>query len=82
MKTSGSSYLKQIETLAIESVLRQKSLKTFTAQELKNYYEYGLVESMDPDDFNVKFRGPLKERWESLCPEFFNWFNRNRKSLS
>ena len=55
-------------------------IKDIYGSRIENYYEYGLVESMDPDDFNVKIES-LKERWESLCPEFFNLFNRNRKSL-
>ena len=35
-----------------------------------NYYEYGLVESINPEDFNAKLQS-LQDRWDSLCPGFF-----------
>ena len=44
-----------------------------------NVYEYGLAEALDEDDFNIKLQS-LKDRWESLCPGFFNWFKKTRVS--
>ena len=35
---------------------------------------------MDIEDFNVKLDS-LQTKWESLCPNFFNWFFSKRKSL-
>jgi len=40
--------------------------------------EYGLAEAKDMEDFNVKLVS-LKERWESLCPNFYDWFLKRRK---
>ena len=45
----------------------------------RNVYEYGLAEALDEDDFNIKLQS-LKDRWESLCPGFFNWFKKTRVS--
>ena len=44
-----------------------------------NVYEYGFAEALDEDDFNVKLQS-LKDRWESLCPGFFDWFKKTRVS--
>ena len=38
---------------------------------IENFYKYGLVESMDPDDFKMKLES-LKDCWSILCPDFFN----------
>ena len=46
----------------------------------ENYYEYGLADATDENDFCVKLES-LKDRWESLCPNFFQWFLSKRKSL-
>ena len=44
-----------------------------------NVYEYSIAEALDEDDFNVKLQS-LKDRWESLCPGFFDWFKKTRVS--
>ena len=44
-----------------------------------NVYEYGFAEALDKDDFNVKLQS-LKDRWESLCPGFFDWFKKTKVS--
>ena len=44
------------------------------------YYEYGLAESYDTDDFNTKLIS-LEEKWEVLIPGFYGWFDNNRKTL-
>ena len=44
-----------------------------------NVYEYGFAEALDEDGFNVKLQS-LKDRWESLCPGFFDWFKKTRVS--
>ena len=45
-----------------------------------NYYEYGIAEANDAEDFTAKLES-LQSRWEVLCPGFFAWFNVKRKSL-
>ena len=44
-----------------------------------NAYEYGLAEALDGDDFTIKLQS-LKDRWESLCPGFFDWLKKTRVS--
>ena len=41
--------------------------------------EYGLAEALDGDDFTIKLQS-LKDRWESLCPGFFDWLKKTRVS--
>ena len=55
-------------------------IKDIYGSKVANFYEYGIVESIDPDDFNTKLDS-LEDRWESLCAEFHQWFVRKRKSL-
>ena len=35
-----------------------------------NFYEYGIVEAIDPDDFKAKLDS-LEDRWEALCQGFY-----------
>ena len=51
-------------------------IKDIYGSKVDNYYEYGLAESIDSEEFDVK---SLKDRWESLCPGFFNWSVARRK---
>ena len=44
------------------------------------YYEYGLADASDQNDFEVKLMS-LEQRWESLCPGFYNWFVQKRKQF-
>ena len=42
--------------------------------------EFGLADSATADDFESRLAS-LKERWDSLCPEFHGWFTAKRKDL-
>ena len=55
-------------------------LKDIYGSKVANFYEYGIAEAIDPDDFNAKLDS-LEDRWEALCPGFDQWFVRNRKSM-
>ena len=55
-------------------------IKDIYGSRVANFYEYGIVEAIDPDDFNAKLDS-LEDQWEVLCPGFHQWFVRNRKSL-
>ena len=55
-------------------------IKDIYGSRVANFYEYGIVEAIDSDDFNAKLDS-LEDRWESPCPGFHQWFVRNRKSL-
>ena len=43
-------------------------------------FTYGILEAIDPDDFNAKL-DLLEDRWEALCSRFHQWFVQNRISL-
>ena len=51
-------------------------LKDIYGSKVANFYEYGIAEAIDPDDFNAKLDS-LEDRWEALCPGFHQWFIRN-----
>ena len=55
-------------------------IKDIYRSRVANFYEYGIVEAIDPDDFSGKLDS-LEDRWKSLCPGFHQWFVRNRISL-
>ena len=55
-------------------------IKDIYGSRVANFYEYGIVEAIDPDDFNAKLDS-LEDQWEVLYPGFHQWFVRNRKSL-
>jgi len=42
--------------------------------------EYGLADSTNEQDLDARLK-ELKERWEELCPGFYQWFYKNRKSV-
>ena len=44
------------------------------------YYEYGLVESLEADDFQAKLAF-LEEKWKTTVPGFHEWFLKHRKVL-
>ena len=44
------------------------------------YYEFGLAEAINKDDFDIKLLS-LQEKWDALCPGFFSWFQKRRSSL-
>ena len=55
-------------------------LKDIYGSRVANFYEYGIVEAIDPDDFNAKLNS-LEDLWEALCPGFHEWFVRKRRYL-
>ena len=55
-------------------------IKDIYGSRVANFYKYGIVESIDRDNFNAKLDS-LDDRWESLCAGFHQWFVQNRKSL-
>ena len=55
-------------------------IKCIYGSRVANFYEYGIVEAIDPDNFIAKLDS-LEDRWESFCPGFHQWFIRDRKSL-
>ena len=44
------------------------------------YYEYGLAESLDVDDFQAKVAS-LEGKWKTTVPGFYQWFLKHRKVL-
>jgi len=42
--------------------------------------ELGLVDSKDPEDFQVRLTS-LKECWEKACPGFYGWFKDKRTNM-
>ena len=71
-KTGGNIADRKLSSLEI--------IKDIYSSRVANFYEYGIVEAIDPDDFNAKLDS-LEDQWESLCPGFHQWFIRNRKCL-
>ena len=59
---------------------RKLSSSEINGSRVTNFYEYGIVEAIDPDNFIAKLDS-LEDRWESFCPGFHQWFIRDRKSL-
>ena len=51
-------------------------IKDIYGSRVANFYEYGIAEAIDPDNFNAKL-----DSFEALCPGFHQWFVRNRKSV-
>ena len=42
------------------------------------YYEYGLVESLDAENFQSKLAS-LEEKWKTTVPGFYEWFLKPQK---
>ena len=55
-------------------------IKDIYRSRIANFYEYGIAEAIDPDDFNTKLDF-LEDRWEALWPGFHQWFVWNRRFL-
>ena len=53
-------------------------LKDIYGDKKDSYQEFGLAESQDKPNFNVKFTS-LKEKWEIRRPGFYDWFLKQRK---
>ena len=56
-------------------------IKGIYRSRVANFYEYGIVEVIDPDNFNTKLDS-LEDRWESLYPRFNQWFVRKESLCS
>ena len=55
-------------------------IKDIYGSRVANFYEYGITEAIDPDDFNTKLDS-LEDQWEALSPGFHQWFIWNRRPL-
>ena len=66
------------------SVLKKKSkyeiLKDLYGERIDSYYEYGLAELLDVDDFQAKLAS-LEEKWKTTVPGFHEWFLKHRKVI-
>ena len=60
---------------------KAKIIKDIYGERKRSVYEYGLAEAEDIADFSLKLT-TLEERWESLCPGFYQWFVAYRKLKS
>ena len=68
------------QSSAQKSHSKAEVLNDICGERTGTYYEYGPAESCDTDYFNAKLIS-LKEKWEALIPEFYGWFDINRKTL-
>ena len=57
-----------------------KILADIYGRQYGSVIEFGLADSETADDFESRLAS-LKERWDSLCPEFHGWFTAKRKDL-
>ena len=67
-------------TTAARNKAKAEILKDIYGDHKGTVYEMGLAEAQDKEDFIVKLES-LKERWNGLCPGFYEWFvaKRNEK---
>ena len=68
------------QSSAQKSHSKAEVLNDIYGERTGTYYEYAPAESYDTDYFNAKLIS-LKEKWEALIPEFYGWFDINRKTL-
>ena len=66
--------------IADRKLFSSEIIKDIYGSRVANFYKYGIVEVIDPGNFNGK-SDSLENRWESLCPGFLQWFVRNRETL-
>ena len=66
--------------IANRKISSSEIIKNIYRSRVGNFYEYGIVEAIYPDDFNAKLDS-LENRWEALCQGFHQWIVRKRKSL-
>ena len=66
--------------IADRKLSSSKIIKGICGSRIANFYKYGIVEAIDPEDSNTKLHS-LEDWWEALCPGFHQWFAQNRKSL-
>ena len=53
-------------------------LKDIYGYRIRGYYEYGLADATDESDLDIKLLS-LKEKWNGLCPGFYDWFQNKRR---
>ena len=68
------------QSSAQKSHSKAEVLNDIYGERTGTYYKYAPAESYDTDYFNAKLIS-LKEKWEALIPEFYGWFDINRKTL-
>ena len=66
------------KTSAIKKKSKYEILKDFFDEEIGTYYEYGLVESLDTDDFQAELAS-LQEKWKTTIPGVHEWFLKHQK---
>ena len=75
---------KLLERTNQTSVQKKKSkyeiLKHLYGERSGTYYEYGLAESLDVDNFQAKVAS-LEGEWKTTVPGFYEWFLKHRKVL-
>ena len=77
---------KKIDKLLVSAKGNQRENARAKAELLKDIYgahngasyDFGLAETFDSEDFNMKLLS-LESKWKSLCPGFFSWFQRKRQ---
>ena len=77
---------KKISDLLAKTNATEATKKQTKSRILKDIYgecngstlKLGLAEAKDRDEFSTVLQS-LEEKWNSLCPGFFEWFQKNRK---
>ena len=64
--------LKIARNIADRKLSSSKIIKNISGSRVANFHEYGIVEAIDPDDFNAKLDS-LEDRWEAHWPGFHQW---------
>ena len=79
-KRDESKLAKLLAKTNLNASQRNKSssdiLKDIYGYRIGGYYEYGLAEATDESDLDIKLLS-LKEKWNGLCPGFYDWFKKN-----
>lgn len=68
------------QTAAQKAHSKAELIKDIYGNKEGGYYEYGLAEAFDAQDFEFKLQS-LRQRWDALIPGFFDWFVAKRQSL-
>ena len=68
------------QTSAQKKKSKYEILKDLYGERSGTYYEYGLAESLDADDFQAKLAS-LEGKWKTTVPGFHEWFLKHRKVL-
>ena len=76
-------HLEQEDKQKISNLVHQKKAKQAIIADIYScryggVQEYGLADSINPDDFHAKLES-LQEEWHRPCPGFHKWFSEKRK---